>query len=233
MQIALREIVDVFQVSESRIQNWIDKKHMPCVKVSEQYRFNYITLLEWALKNKIHLTAELLALGEKKDHHAGVLYQALKNGGIHYDVSGATREEVLKSIVDLLPLPAKVSRGFLYDLMLSREKMMSTAVGNGIALPHVRNPVVLHIQEPIITLCFLKKPVDFKALDGKPVTIVFGLLSPSVKKHLSILARLAFCLQNRQLQEYLHKKVQREQIMAEIRIMESKLSQEERKIKKA
>ena len=46
MQISLREIVDIFQVSEKVIQEWIAKKQMPCVKVNEQYRFNYIPLLE-------------------------------------------------------------------------------------------------------------------------------------------------------------------------------------------
>jgi hypothetical protein len=46
-------------------------------------------------------------------------------------------------------------------------------------------------------------------------------LSPSVKKHLGILSRLAFCLQNAKLQEYLHRKASREQILAEIRVIES------------
>ena len=109
-------------------------------------------------------------------------------------------------------------------MFIAREKMMSTAIGNGIAIPHVRNPVVLHIDHPSITLCFLKNPVDFKALDSKPVSILFILLSPSVKKHLAILSRLAFCLQNTKFQEYLHTQAPREQILAEIRVLESKLS---------
>ena len=44
-----------------------------------------------------------------------------------------------------------------------------TGVGDGIAIPHVRNPIVLHVNKPLITLCFLDTPVDFGALDGLPV----------------------------------------------------------------
>lgn len=221
MQLTINDIVRTFEVSEQTVAGWIDKKNMPCVKANEQYRFNYIELLDWALEKKIKLTPEVLALGEREEDNAGVLYQAIKSGNIHYDISGESWEEVLRTIVDVLPLPPMLNKKSFWQMLIAREKMMSTAVGNGIAIPHVRNPLVLHVDHPSISLCFLKKPVDFKALDGKPVFIVFTILSPSVKKHLGILSRLAFCLQNVKLQEYLHRKAPREQILAEIRVLES------------
>lgn len=224
MQLTINDIVRTFEVSEQTVAGWIDKKNMPCVRANEQYRFNYIELLDWALEKKIKLTPEVLALGEREEDDAGVLYQAIKTGNIHYDIPGESWEEVLRTIVDVLPLPPMLNKKSLWQMLIAREKMMSTAIGNGIAIPHVRNPVVLHVDHPSISLCFLKKPVDFKALDGKPVFIVFTILSPSVKKHLGILSRLAFCLQNAKLQEYLHRKAPREQILAEIRVIESGIS---------
>lgn len=221
MQLTINDIIRTFEVSEQTVAGWIDKKNMPCVRANEQYRFNYIELLDWALEKKIKLTPEVLALGEREEDDAGVLYQAIKTGNIHYDIPGESWEEVLRTIVDVLPLPPMLNKKFLWQMLIAREKMMSTAIGNGIAIPHVRNPVVLHVDHPSISLCFLKKPVDFKALDGKLVFIVFTILSPSVKKHLGILSRLAFCLQNAKLQEYLHRKAPREQILAEIRVIES------------
>lgn len=224
MELTINNIVKIFAVSEQTVNGWIEKKKMPCIKANEQYRFNYIELLDWALEKKIKLTPEVLALGDRENQGTSVLYQAVQNGRIHYDVPGGNREDVLKSVVDLLPLPPKVNKTSLWQMLIAREHMMSTAVGNGIAIPHVRNPVVLHIDHPFVTLCFLKKPVDFKAMDGKPVFILFTILSPSVKKHLAILSRLAFCLQNTKLQDYLHARASQEQILAEIRILESKLS---------
>ncbi len=226
MELTINDIVRVFEVSEQTVNRWIEKKNMPCVRANEQYRFNYIELLDWALRKNIRLTPEVLALGDRENHDSSVLYQAIKDGDIHYDIPGENREEVLRSIVDALPLPPaeKLNKESLWQMLVAREKMMPTALGNGIAIPHVRNPVVLHVDHPSISLCFLKKPVDFKALDGKPVFIVFTILSPSVKKHLGILSRLAFCLQNAKLQEYLHRRAPREQILAEIRVLESGIS---------
>ncbi len=224
MNLTINDIVEIFAVPEQTVNGWIEKKNMPCVKANEQYRFNYIELLDWALEKKIKLTPEVLALGDHENHNSGILYQAIKNGHIHYDIPGDHREDVLKTVVDLLPLPLNLNRKSLWQMLVAREQMMSTAIGNGIAIPHTRNPLVLHIDHPSVTVCFLKKPVDFKAVDGNPVFILFTILSPSVKKHLAILSRLAFCLQNTQLQEYLRAKASEEQILAEIRIIESKLS---------
>ncbi len=223
MQLTVNDIIKIFAVTEQTVNHWIEKKDMPCIKANEQYRFNYIELLDWALEKRVQLTPELLTLGERENHNPSVLYQALKAGNIYYGISGGNRGEVLKSIVDVLPLAQKLNKKSLLQMLIAREKMMSTAIGNGIAIPHVRNPVVLHMDHPSITLCFLKKPVDFKALDGKPVFILFTLLSPSVKKHLAILSRLAFCLQNAKLQEYLHLKASPEEILAEMRVLESKI----------
>ena len=224
MELTINDIVRIFAVPEETVNHWIEKKEMPCIKANEQYRFNYIELLDWALKEKIQLTPEALTLGNRENYKSYVLYQAIKNGHIYYDIPGDNREEILKSVVEVLPLPPKLNKKSLWQMLIAREELDSTATGGGIAIPHVRNPVVLHIDQPSITLCFLKKPVDFKAIDGKPVFILFVLLSPSVKTHLAILSRLAYCLQSTKLQEYLHSKATQEEILAEIMVLESKLS---------
>jgi PTS system nitrogen regulatory IIA component len=222
MQLEFRDILRVFKVSEKTVQNWIDKKKMPCVTANEQYRFNYINLLEWALENNIKLNAEILNLSEA-EFEGHVLSNALKRGDVHYDIAGNSREEVLKAVVDILPLPREMDRDHLFEMLWARESMSSTAVGNGIAIPHVRNPIVLHIDQPVVTVCFLKSPIDFKALDRKPVFILFIVLSPSVKMHLAVLARLAFCLQDPKLQDYLHRRASREEVLADFFVLEAKL----------
>ena len=69
-----------------------------------------------------------------------------------------------------MKLPDDVDREFLYQVLLAREALGSTGIGDGIAIPHVRNPIVLHLSRPTVTLCFLEQPVDFGALDGQPVS---------------------------------------------------------------
>ena len=101
---------------------------------------------------------------------------------------------MLGAAVEVMPLPQEVDRHLLWQMLFARESLQSTGIGDGIAIPHVRNPMVLHVPRPMITLCFLEPPVDFGALDGKPVYALFSLISPSPRVHLHLLSRLAFAL---------------------------------------
>ena len=223
MQLALRDLIEIFQVSERTIVDWIEKRDMPCLMVNEQYRFNYVELLEWVLEDKIRLTQDFLALTDEERITTPSLCQALKNGHIYYEINGVNRREIVKSIIDLLPLPVGENRDFLFEWFVARELMESTTISGGIAIPHVRNPIVLDIDQPSVTLCFLKKPVDFSAPDQKLVHAAFVILVPSVRMHLGILAQLGFCLQNPQLRECLQAKSREEEIMAEFIVCESGL----------
>lgn len=74
--------------------------------------------------------------------------------------------------------------------LLAREKLGSTAIGHGVAIPHTR---VRNIQEPIGILIHLQQPINFDALDKQPVDLFFGILVPEEnhQQHLLLLAELA------------------------------------------
>jgi PTS system nitrogen regulatory IIA component len=78
----------------------------------------------------------------------------------------------------------------VYNKLLAREKLGSTALGNGIAIPHCR---ISNCQRALATLITLSEPVDFDAPDGQKVDIIFMLLVPEEahEEHLNILAGLA------------------------------------------
>src|SRR5947199_8913244 len=97
------------------------------------------------------------------------LVEALQAGGIFYRLSGADKEGALRAVVEHMRLPEEVEREFLHRVPLAREALQSTGIRDGIAIPHVRNPIVLHVSPPIITFCLLRTPIGFGALDGKPV----------------------------------------------------------------
>ena len=124
----------------------------------------------------------------------------------------------------LLPLPDGVDRELLLRLFLAREASASTAIGDGIALPHVRNPIVLHVMRPMVTLCFLEHPVDFGALDGKPVHVLFSLVCPTVRSHLQILSRLSYALQDEKFKSVVIRQGQGEEILREARRIEEALA---------
>jgi len=182
-------------VSEETIYDWIKQDDLPASKVNEQYRISSAELLEWATAQRIPVSADLFRDPDKGGTPpASGLADALTAGGIHHHVGGTDKEAVLKSAIDLMPLPDDVDRAFLLQVLVARESLGSTGIGDGIAIPHVRNPIVMHIPRPMITLCFLEHAVEFGALDGKPVHTLFTMVSPTIKAHLSLLAKLAFAL---------------------------------------
>ena len=99
-------------------------------------------------------------------------------------------------------------------MLLARESLGSTALGNGIAVPHVRNPIVMHIPRPMVTLCFLEQAIEFGALDGQPVHTLFTIVSPTIRAHLHLLARLGFALRQPAFAEVIAEQGSREQILA-------------------
>jgi nitrogen PTS system EIIA component len=213
MELSVRDSARLLNVSEKTIYRWVKQGKLPAYRVNEQYRFNRAELLEWATSERVNVSAEIFV-----EPHNGVspvgLSEALRSGGIHYRVGGSNKADVLRSAVELMPLPEKVDREFLLKVLVARESLGSTAIGDGIALPHVRNPVVMHVSRPMVTLCFLESPVDFESLDGKPVHTLFTMLSPTVRAHLHMLACLSFALRQRDFAAVIGRQGSREEILA-------------------
>ena len=109
----------------------------------------------------------------------------------------------------------------------AREAMGSTGIGDGIAIPHVRNPILLQVGEPRVTLCLLRTPVDFDSIDDQPVHALFTVVSSTVPSHLRILARLGFVLRDPPLRELLSARAPAASILARVREIESHLAHED------
>ena len=75
------------------------------------------------------------------------LSQALQAGGIHCGFPGNDKETVLRNAVAILDLPPEIDPDFILQVLLAREAMGTTAVGDGIAIPHVRNPILVQLRE--------------------------------------------------------------------------------------
>jgi len=193
MQINVKEAARLLAVSEKTIYRWIRQGEIPAYRINDLYRFSRAELLEWATAKRMPVSPEIFAEAAGQEPLPG-LAEAIKAGGIHYRVSGETKHEVLEAVVELMRLPEEVDRKFLLNVILARESLGSTGFGGGIAIPHVRNPIVLHIPRPMITLCFLETPVEFGAIDGQPVHTLFTLVSPTVQAHLHLLSRLTYGL---------------------------------------
>src|SRR3989441_7478196 len=223
MQLGVRDVSKLHNVSEKTIYRWVGQGILPAYRVNEQYRFNRAELLEWATSRKMNVSAAVFDEPESNSTPIPGLVEALQAGGIFYRLSGAAKEGALRAVVEHMRLPEEVDREFLLRVLLAREALQSTGIGDGIAIPHVRNPIVLHVERPTVTLCLLEKPVDFHALDGKPVHALFSLISPTVRAHLHLLSRLAFLLRDPTFKGLILGHASRDEILGAARRIESSL----------
>jgi PTS system nitrogen regulatory IIA component len=188
-------VARILQVSENAVYRWVSDDHLPAEQVNGQYRFNRTELLEWATLRKLPISPDLFQEGGYNPDQPR-LDEALAVGGTFHDVEGEDRASVLRAMVGLMPLPEEVDREFLLQVFQSRESLGSTALGEGLAIPHPRYPVVLPVPCSTITLCFLARPVPYSARDGQPVHTLFAMVCPTARAHLHLLARLAFALRD-------------------------------------
>lgn len=224
MQLTVHQAASYLGVDESTVRRWISLRGLPAHRVNERLHLNAIELWEWATENGIAVSRRLLDQARRRPDEVPPLSQLLATGGIHHDVGGEGKAGVLREIVGHLPLPDDTDRQFLVTVLEAREAMGSTGIGNGIAIPHVRNPIVLHVEAPFVTLCLLRHPVDFDAVDGRPVHALFTLISPSVPAHLRILAQLGFVLRDEELRTLLARRAPAPELLARVRLLEQQTS---------
>jgi len=223
MDLSVHDVTRLLNVSEKTIYRWISQGSLPTYRINHQYRFNRAELLQWALNQKVSLSPEVLREDAGESGPLPSLSEAIESGGIHYRVAGKDKAGILRAVVDLLRLPEDPDRAFLHQVLLAREAMGSTGVGDGVAIPHARNPIILNVRHPVVMLCFLEAPVDFGAVDGQPVRTLFTLITPTVRSHLHLLSRLAFMLRDAQFKELLDRPALRDELLEALRLREDAL----------
>ncbi|WP_262029656.1 PTS IIA-like nitrogen regulatory protein PtsN [Microvirga sp. Mcv34] len=100
------------------------------------------------------------------------------------------KKQALQELASQAALLTGLSDDAIYEALLQRERLGSTGIGEGIAIPHGKLPGLTRIFGLVARL---EKPVDFEALDGQPVDVLFLLLAPegAGADHLKALARVA------------------------------------------
>lgn len=223
MQLTVREVAKYLNVTEKTVYRWISEGRMPHHQVDGQYRFNRTELLEWAQQQNLKVSTAIYRR-DNIDRPIPTIAEALEAGGIHHRLPGHDKTSVLRAMVDVLPLPDRVDRDMLYEILLVRERMGSTGIGRGIAIPHVRSPIVMAVVSPMISLFFLENRIDFAAPDGQPVRTLISMISPSVQLHAHMLARTASLIKDQGFFSALDRQAPTAEILNEARRAEAEMS---------
>jgi len=141
----------------------------------------------------------------------------IHRGGVYKDVEGSSPKEIYEKICKTMPLPDGLDSETLYKALCAREDVMSTAVGNGIAFPHSRNPLLKDEESQRICVVYLKNPLNMNAPDERSVNVMFILLSQNTVSHGKMLSSLAGLVMNSKFRHALELKADEETLAALIR----------------
>ena len=144
------------------------------------------------------------------------LADLIGRGGVYYNIAGSSPVEVLNEATKAMALPKSLDRDSLLTAILEREALMPTALGHGVAIPHPRNSMLTDPGAQRVAVFFLKSPVAYNALDRKPVTVLFLILSADARSHLATLAAVSHLCQSPDFLAFLAGRPSKEELVARI-----------------
>lgn len=199
MDLKLKDVADLLNVSETTVRRWLADGKIPAYRLNHQYRFSRIEIENWMMKCKLRpineSNPELPFEGKPEEtlrsgsQHFS-LFRAIHRGNVYTEIDAATKEEIILSTVPLIADHLQRDADMLAELLLDREKMMPTALGCGIAIPHARD-CLPDVSFDLVTVVFPKEPIEYGALDGEKVHTLFFLFASNDKTHLHLLAKIA------------------------------------------
>ena len=227
MKLGLNETAQSLSLPLKTLDRWIRQGRIPIQKQGNLCVFNQSALERWAIQHKLKLTLQEDTSPVSQTFKPESLLTAMQRGGIMYDVGGEDVRSVLTAVVDRLPFVQADTKKKLVRRLIAREELSSTGIGRGVATPHPRTPISEAIDKAAITTCFLKKPVEFGAVDDRPVFVMFLILSPNVKVHLHLLSQLAYCLRSDPFADFLKAQPESKELFAKIAEFEAQLERDE------
>ncbi len=215
MNLSVKDVAALLNVSEKTIYRMIRDETIPCFRVGGQWRFDRREIASWAEDTRqfrYDIAHKLTPLDEESIS----VTEFLRRGGVYYDVPGLTRESVLRTSLERIraAIP-QIDRDRMFDAIMDREHLCPTAIGNRIAFPHPRRPFKeFTASRSSIALCFLEHPVPFGALDNEDVDTLFFIFPKSERRFLRIQAKLSRLLKDDVLLSSVRRKAPAEEILS-------------------
>jgi fructose-specific phosphotransferase system IIA component len=153
------------------------------------------------------------------------LTDILKLEQIKLDFVSTSKEEVINELIDLFKGDERIiDIEAIRKVVMEREEIMSTGVGNGFAIPHGKTNMA---KEMVAGFGLLKTPIDFDSIDEKPVNLIFLLIGreEAVGQHIKMLSRISRIMNQENVRKMLSKATSKEDILQILASEDSKYSE--------
>lgn len=195
--LTLKEASDLLDISSETVLNLVSQKDIGAIKVGNQWRFTYEDIEKWKSVQKRE-NVEQIAIKNVTNRFMTFMDESL----IMSDIIFKNRFDVLAQMSHFAKKQKVCTKNrWLFEMLCSREDLISTAVGNGIAFLHPRKIDAEKIKRPAILLGISKEGIEFRSLDKTPVNLFFLILMQSERDHLFALSYLSQLFRNESLRE--------------------------------
>ena len=204
--LTLGEAAAYLKLAERTVHRMIQREEIPCAKVGGQWRFMKSVLDDWLLSRMQVLPRNELA--PLLDAAGGAVRLApMVSPSLVVDrITAGAPKDVLEQLVQPLVSLGVVQAPARYvELLLSREQLSSTAIGLGVAVPHVRRIKDNPPGAPPVILGVCRAGTEFNAPDERPVHFFFLLSTTSEVVHLRLLKRITLLFRDRTVRDSLLK----------------------------
>jgi PTS system nitrogen regulatory IIA component len=226
MDLKLKDVTELLNVSEATIKRWISDGKIPYYRLHNQYRFSRSEIENWVLSCKqggdFSPFDDEGSPKEKLGTQQFGLFRAVHKGGVYSQIEGDTKEEVIRNAMQKIAQDLHLDAEVITELLIDRENLMPTALSNGIGVPHTRD-FLLQESYDVIAVVFPAKPIEYGALDGKPVHTLFFLFACDDKRHLHLLAKLAHLSSKAENLSFLKKNPSKLQLLEYIKNWEANI----------
>jgi len=216
------ELAQSLGVDEREVEGWIRRDGLPHIIERGRLLFDRVQVVDWAASRGMAAKVGFLAPTHKIS--GGMRLEALlRTGGIHRDVSAAGVPDFFADIVARLPGATPPVRQMLQQRLRAPSGISWAAVGNGLALPHLRSAVALGRDAGVVVLMLLRDSLTLPepAPDAQPITRLIFFVAPSPRAHLEILAQLSTALTHGKLPRLISTGSPDEDIFAAVAAAES------------
>ncbi len=231
MDLKIKDVAELLNVSETTIRRWLAEGKIPAYRLHHQYRFSKAEIQDWMLSCRLQnetgnfLPSEeeqIFPPKEEKGMQQFSLFRAIHQGAVLTDIQATEKEALIRETMARVSEKLETDPLVISDLLLDRERLMPTGLSNGIAVPHTRD-FILEGPKDVVVVVFPKEPIDWGALDEKPIHTLFFLFACSDKRHLHLLAKLAHLSSHDEALELFHSKPDKKELLEYIRDWESRV----------
>ena len=179
--LTIDEVAKYLRVSERTVYDWAQKGEIPAGKIGTAWRFRKSEIEQW-VNNRLSST--------QKTSHTTVRLESIISVNRILFLDYANKLNALNALAETLAAAPQIkNRQELAEKIIQREELMSTAIGRGIAIPHVR---LSSVTDLVVSVGISKTDIiDFQPLDDEPVRLLF-MIAAAYNQHAYYLQTLSF-----------------------------------------